>query len=235
MAINFGAEYKRFEKEMAKKHELYAQLGMSQEQIDALDEFDKEEFLSDNTYKRHVQSLSIDEDSENPEDLHPLFKKFGDVLSVELKVTFRDKYAWLDEISSPELTRKLLSLAPEDLELLDAYPLTSRIRCSECGSVFRRKVRNGAIKWVCARHSADTHACPSGYYSEERIYDGFITMVNKLRFGEERILDQVIAKLETAAALYKRNNISAGKMSQSIAELNAKLVMLEQLRSKVFI
>ena len=32
MAINFGAEYKRFEKEMAKKHELYAQLGMSQEQ-----------------------------------------------------------------------------------------------------------------------------------------------------------------------------------------------------------
>lgn len=67
MAINFGAEYKRFEKEMAKKHELYAQLGMSQEQIDALDEFDKEEFLSDNTYKRHVQSLSIDEDSGNPE------------------------------------------------------------------------------------------------------------------------------------------------------------------------
>ena len=99
----------------------------------------------------------------------------------------------------------------------------------------RRKVRNGAIKWVCARHSADTHACPSGYYSEERIYDGFITMVNKLRFGEERILDQVIAKLETAAALYKRNNISAGKMSQSIAELNAKLVMLEQLRSKGYL
>ncbi len=121
MAINFGAEYKRFEKEMAKKHELYAKLGMTQEQINALDEFDKAEFLSDNTYKRHVQSLSIDEASENPEDLHPLFKKFGDVLSVELKVTFRDKYAWLDEITSPELTKKLLSLAPDDLELLDAY------------------------------------------------------------------------------------------------------------------
>ena len=78
MAINFGAEYKRFKKEMEKKHELYTQLGMSQEQIDALDEFDKEEFLSDNTYKRHVQSLSIDEDSDNPENLRLLFKKFGD-------------------------------------------------------------------------------------------------------------------------------------------------------------
>lgn len=121
MAINFGAEYKRFEKEMEKKHALYAQLGMSQEQIDALDTFDKEEFLSNNTYRRHVQSLSIDDDSENPEDMHPLFKKFGDVLSVELKITFRDRYGWLDDITSPELLKKLLSLSPEDLDLLDAY------------------------------------------------------------------------------------------------------------------
>lgn len=121
MAINFGAEYKRFEKEMTKKHELYAQLNMSQEQIDALDEFDKEEFLSNNTYKRHIQSLSIDEDSENSEDMHPLFKKFGDVLSVELKVTFRDRYAWLDDISSQTLHKKLLSLSEDDLDVLDAY------------------------------------------------------------------------------------------------------------------
>ena len=121
MAINFGAEYKRFEKEMTKKHELYAQLNMSQEQIDALDEFDKEEFLSNNTYKRHIQSLSIDEDYENSEDMHPLFKKFGDVLSVELKVTFRDRYAWLDDISSQTLHKKLLSLSEDDLDVLDAY------------------------------------------------------------------------------------------------------------------
>ena len=120
-------------------------------------------------------------------------------------------------------------------EQLNIYPLTSRIRCSECGSFYRRKVRNGAIKWVCAKHSTDTHACHAGYYSEERIYDGIITMINKLRLGEERILDQVITKLETAAALYKRNNSSAGKLSQSIAELNAKLVMLEQLRSKGYL
>ena len=46
MAINFGAEYRRFNKEMEKKHRLYAQLEMTQEQIDALDAFDKEEFLN---------------------------------------------------------------------------------------------------------------------------------------------------------------------------------------------
>lgn len=120
-------------------------------------------------------------------------------------------------------------------EQQNIYPLTSRIRCSECGSFYRRKVRNGAIKWVCAKHNADTHFCPSGYYSEERIYDGLIAMMNKLRFGEEHILDRVIGKLEAAVAMYKRNNGTAIQMSQSIAELQAKLVMLEQLHSKGYL
>ena len=115
------------------------------------------------------------------------------------------------------------------------YPLTSRIRCSECGSFYHRKVRSGVIKWVCSKHAADTNACNSGYYSEERIYDGIITMINKLRFCEEDILGQTIQKLEFAAAAYKRNNRAASQLSQSIAELNAKLLALERLRSKGYL
>ena len=121
MAINFGAEYRRFNKEMEKKHRLYAQLEMTQEQIDALDAFDKEEFLSNNNYKRHVLSLDIDENTDAPEDQPLLYRKFGDALSVELKVTFREKCDWLENITSPELKRKLLSLSPKDLAILDLY------------------------------------------------------------------------------------------------------------------
>lgn len=40
---------------------------------------------------------------------------------MELKVTFRDKYAWIDEISSPTLQKKLLSLSDSDLDILDAH------------------------------------------------------------------------------------------------------------------
>ena len=114
-------------------------------------------------------------------------------------------------------------------------PLTSCIRCSECGAFYHRKVRNGTVKWVCSRHAADTTACNSGYYSEERIYDGIITMINKLRFCEEDILGQTIQKLEFAAAAYKRNNRAASQLSQSIAELNAKLLALERLRTKGYL
>ena len=115
------------------------------------------------------------------------------------------------------------------------YPLTSRIRCSECGSFYHRKNKNGTIKWVCSKHNADTHACDSFYYSELRIYDALTAMVNKLRFGEDNIIGQTISLLETAALAYKRNNQAASEMSQGIAELNAKLLMLEQLRSKGYL
>ena len=84
-------------------------------------------------------------------------------------------------------------------------------------------------------HKDDSTACDSHYYSEERIYDGFITMVNKLRFSEDNILGQVISRLEMTLAAIKRNNLVARDLSKSIAELNAKLLMLEQLRSKGYL
>lgn len=115
------------------------------------------------------------------------------------------------------------------------YPLTSRIQCSECGSFYRRRIVSGTVKWVCSLHKEDSVACDSNYYSEERIYDGFISMVNKLRFSEDNILGQVISRLEMTLAAMKRNNLAARDISKSIAELNAKLLMLEQLRSKGYL
>lgn len=118
---------------------------------------------------------------------------------------------------------------------LNIYPLTSRIRCTECGSFYHRKVKSGGIKWVCATHEEDAKKCNSFYYSEERIYDGFLSMVNKLRFGQENILGQVANKLEVATVMYKRNNKNASQISESIAEINGKILMLDQLRSKGYL
>lgn len=115
------------------------------------------------------------------------------------------------------------------------YPFTSRIRCTECGSFYRRRVLNGGIKWGCHKHIECSASCHSFYYSEERIEDGFVAMVNKLRFGEENVLGRVIEKLEYATLQYKRNNANAYEISQQMAELNAKLVMLEQLRAKGYL
>lgn len=115
------------------------------------------------------------------------------------------------------------------------YPFTSRIHCTECGSFYRRRVLSGGVKWGCQKHIANSASCNSFYYSEERIEDGFVAMVNKLRFGEENILAIVIDKLERVSRLYKKSNTDAYEITKEIAELNAKLVMLEQLRSKGYL
>ena len=78
------------------------------------------------------------------------------------------------------------------------YPLTSRIQCSECGSYFRRRQVSGAVKWGCSKHIQDRTQCSSNYYSEERIYDAFVAMVNKLRFSEYDIMGQTLLRLESA-------------------------------------
>ncbi len=118
------------------------------------------------------------------------------------------------------------------IERQQTYPLTSRIRCAECGSFYRRKVRSGCIKWVCTRHEKDASSCHSYYYDEERIYDGFIHVINKLRFGQERILDQVAAMLNEALTDVKHNSKNAMEISEKIAEVNGKILMLDQLHTK---
>ena len=115
------------------------------------------------------------------------------------------------------------------------YPLTSRIQCSECGSYFRRRMVSGTAKWGCSRHILDCTQCDSNYYSEERIYDAFIAMVNKLRFSEYDILGQTLTRLESAELKRKQKNTAAKEINRNIADLNAKLVMVEQLHSKGYL
>ena len=115
------------------------------------------------------------------------------------------------------------------------YPLTGKIKCKDCESYYRRRVIRGRIRWACANHIEDRTFCDSHYISEERIYDGVITIINNLRFGGLNIIDQVEKNLEQAILVIKRQNCDVMKINREINELNAKLMILEQLRSKEYI
>ena len=115
------------------------------------------------------------------------------------------------------------------------YPFTHRIQCSECGTFYRRRIVNGSVVWGCNQHIEDRTACDSHYYREDRVMDAFIGIINRLRFAEEGIIAESIELTEKAILLKKRNNLQAMESSQSMAELNAKLLMLEQLKSKGYL
>lgn len=47
------------------------------------------------------------------------------------------------------------------------YPLSKKIICGECGSIFTRKVsRSGCTVWVCRRHDRRSSDCPVGRIAE---------------------------------------------------------------------
>ncbi|OKZ74293.1 MAG: hypothetical protein BHV93_01260 [Clostridiales bacterium 52_15] len=115
------------------------------------------------------------------------------------------------------------------------YPFTHRIQCSECGAFYRRRIIGGSIAWGCVTHINDRTKCASHYYREDRVMDAFIGIINRLRFAEEGIIAESIELTEKAILLKKRNNLQALESSQSMAELNAKLLMLEQLKSKGYL
>ena len=57
MSINYGSAYRTFRKEQGKPREQYKQLGMTDEQIKAMYEFDLKAFRADCVYQYHTQAL----------------------------------------------------------------------------------------------------------------------------------------------------------------------------------
>ncbi len=121
MAFSYASAYNKFRKELERKHLLYAELDMTNAQIRALDDYDTEEFLSECVYRFHNQTLEIPTDSDFDDGQNPLYKKYGDAMTVEMKVSYPGRYGWMEEISSPKLYERLMMLSEEDLSLLDEY------------------------------------------------------------------------------------------------------------------
>jgi DNA invertase Pin-like site-specific DNA recombinase len=117
----------------------------------------------------------------------------------------------------------------------DVHLFTGRIICRECGSMYNRKKTNGAVYWVCPKHLESRELCPSHYIREGRIEDAFVTMVNKLRSARESVISKSIAMLEKARDVSRHGNEQAYNVSREIADLNSRLMMLEQLNSKGFL
>lgn len=73
------------------------------------------------------------------------------------------------------------------------------------------------------------------YYTEERIYTGILTVLNKLRFGGTDVLGQTLKMLESALTFTKQGNMLVQQSDREISELNSKLLMLEKMNAKGYL
>ena len=96
MSYNHGLEERIFEKQWKKIAEEYRKSGMTEEQIAAIYEFDRQVFNSDRRYRERTIDLYA----------NPSVKKmkvYDDYLE-------NNRYRWIDNIDDPEKYKKIMSL-----------------------------------------------------------------------------------------------------------------------------
>lgn len=124
MSWNNGYETKKFEARQKKQAEEYRALGMTEEQIQAMYEFDLEQFKSERRYRMHTQPLQVEEFEENDADEsdNTLLNEFFDELTCTIETSGdKSRYWWVEEIEDAELSKRIKLLSAEDIELVTLY------------------------------------------------------------------------------------------------------------------
>ena len=121
MSWNNAYETKKFEAKQKKQAEEYRALGMTEEQIQTMYEFDLEQFNSERRYREHTQAFipdNFDEEDDDDEKLS-IFEKFKDVLTASIEnLGTESRYWWVEEIDNPALAKALKNLSQDQIELL---------------------------------------------------------------------------------------------------------------------
>lgn len=123
MGWNDGIERKKFETRMKKQAEEYRAAGMTEEQIQAMYEFDLAQYKSDRRFYSHTQSLEVHEfedDDEGDESDNSLLKKFPEALTAtdEDKYFSSTRFGWIESVKNEKLYDYLHDLDDLDLEIL---------------------------------------------------------------------------------------------------------------------
>lgn len=112
------------------------------------------------------------------------------------------------------------------------YPLSRKIKCAECGTTYRRKATDTATYWVCRLHDENKEQCAGQRINEQKIYDAFVRMYNKLSKNYGNILIPLLSQLEKLQELRTRNNPEISILNKQIAELSEQNHVMNGLLSK---
>lgn len=119
MGKNYAIERAKFERQQRLQAEQYRKLGMDEEEIQTMYEFDLATFRSDWRYEKHTQGFAASSfgDGTQDESKSALFEKFLTQLSVQPDDGHSREW-WVEEIENPQLARALKGLSKSDLEFI---------------------------------------------------------------------------------------------------------------------
>lgn len=141
-----------------------------------------------------------------------------------------------EAIISKEIFDKVQTLLNEKCgnknQKRNAYLFSQMIKCEHCGWVYRRKVQNGIVYWVCSRKGVGGFVCDAPNLPEEVIKKGFITAYNKLRTFQNEILNKTITDLSELQSKRVKGNMEINQIDTEIMKLSEQNSRFENLRRK---
>ena len=114
-------------------------------------------------------------------------------------------------------------------------PLSGKIYCGECGTLFKFKQRRTCGYWVCRRHDESAENCSTKQISELYIYSTFICLFNKLKQNYKQILLPLRSQLQELNLKKFSGNNNVLDIHKEIAQLKEQTHVIARLKTKGFL
>lgn len=117
------------------------------------------------------------------------------------------------------------------------YPFSGKLVCGECGAMLIRHINTiGNVKspvWVCREHLHHKEKCSMKYLKESALKSAFSTMMNKLIFASDELLQGLLNDIRR-----QNNNANRVRMAEidaAISEMTDRRQSLSLLAGKGYL
>ena len=122
MSFNKGYELKKFEARWEKLRIEYASAGMTEEVIQKMYDYDRQQFNSERTFIERTQEFTAPAYESSEEEASPLMLRYQEAITTtDTYHETKSKFAWIGEIENERLLSALESLSELDLKILTLY------------------------------------------------------------------------------------------------------------------
>jgi len=122
MSFNKGYELKKFEAHWEKLRIEYADAGMTEDAIQKMYDYDRQQFNSERTFIERTQEFTAPAYESSEEEASPLMLRYQEAITTtDTYHETKSKFAWIGEIENERLLSALENLSEDDLKLLTLY------------------------------------------------------------------------------------------------------------------
>ena len=122
MSFNKGLELKKFEAHWEKLRIEYVAAGMTEDAIQKMYDYDRQQFNAERAHLERTQELSTDTFECSEDENSPLMKRYREVTTVtDTYHETKSGFAWIGEIENERLLSALENLSELDLKILTLY------------------------------------------------------------------------------------------------------------------